>query len=47
MIQSPDGYTIDRMSKILELIHKLIHLEEYGEEDMRHEYQSSDTNCEG
>ena len=40
-IKSPDGATIDRMSEILDLVHKLIHLEEYGEEDMRHEYHSS------
>lgn len=42
MIQSPDGYTIDRMSKILKLVHKMIHLEEYGEEDMLHEYPERD-----
>ena len=42
MTQSPDASTIDRMSKILDLIHKLCHLEEYGEEDMRHEYHGSE-----
>jgi len=45
MPYGPDGGTINQMSETIEKIHKLCHLIEYGEEDMRHEYHSSNTSA--
>ena len=42
-MKHPDVAELEHLYEIIEKIHKLCHVAEFGEENMQHEYQSSNT----